>query len=347
MQNLKRLHGAGDDVELLFDPDTMWSNDLLSSNLRQVFRATHDEGRLIVGDFSSVESRGLAWQAGETWKLEAYARGEGIYEHQAAKIFKVEYETVTKQQRQTGKVGELSCGYGAGAEAVRTFAAKMGVEMTHQEAAILVKDWRNANGAIVAYWNRLDAALDLAVDGTRATVKIPHGWVQILPVPAPESLRKQTNDQDLVSLRVSLILTSGETVLTRVIHGVNRQGRNLLYWKPSERKTGDLWTDRFTDPKTKQVRRYSVYGGKLSGILTQSLCREVFFASLFEVDKWCRTTENVALVGQFHDEIVLDWAPGQVNETMTRRALEVAMTTTILPEFPLVAEIKSDFRYTK
>lgn len=29
------------------------------------------------------------------------------------------------------------------------------------------------------------------------------------------------------------------------------------------------------------------------------------------------------------------------------RQLEKAMTTTVLPEFPLDAEIKSDYRYTK
>jgi DNA polymerase len=349
MQNLKRLNGQGDDVELLYDPNVSWPNDQLASNLRQVFRASHPNGRLIVGDFSSVESRGLAWQAGETWKLQAYARGEGIYEHQAAKIFNVAYEAVTKQQRQTGKVGELSCGYGAGPEAVQTFAAKMGVELSLQEATLLVKDWRDANGDIVRYWYELDAALKAAVGGIRSTVKIPHGWVQILPVPAPESLREQTHDQDLVSLRVSMILTTGETVLTRVIHGAHLKGRNIGYWKPSERKTGALWVDRFMNPKTKRVQMYSMYGGKLSGILTQSLCRELFFDSLRSVHDWTRMFSNTLLIGQFHDEIVVEWWPeaGMPDLGVTMQAMEMRMRSTVLPGFPLDAEIKSDFRYTK
>ena len=349
LQNLKRLNGQGDDVELLFDPAVTWPNDRLAANLRQVFRATDDNGQLIVGDFSSVESRGLAWQAGEQWKLNAYARGEGIYEHQAAKIFNVSYEVVTKQQRQTGKVGELSCGYGAGPEAVQTFAAKMGVEMSPQEATSLVKDWRDANQDIVSYWYRLDAALKEAVNGVRSTVKIPHGYVQLLPVSAPQSLRDQVNNQNLVSLQVSMILTTGETALTRVIHGAHFKGRNVGYWKPSERKTGDLWVDRFTNPKTKQVQPYTVYGGKLAGLLTQSLCREIFFTCLLDVHVWIEDLPNVQLIGQFHDEIVLDWAP-QLNQPglgAVMGMLNESMTRTTLPDFPLAAEIKHDFRYTK
>ena len=51
---------------------------------------------------------------------------------------------MTKEQRQTGKVGELSCGYGAGGGAVKDFAAKMGVEMVEAEANKLVIDWRDS-----------------------------------------------------------------------------------------------------------------------------------------------------------------------------------------------------------
>ena len=54
-------------------------------------------------------------------------------------------------------------------------------------------------------------------------------------------------------------------LFTRVIHGAHMKGRNVGYWKPSERKTGDLWVDVFTNPKTKQVQPYTVYGGKLAG----------------------------------------------------------------------------------
>ena len=349
MQNLHRLNGQGDDVELLYDADIMWDNTKLASNLRQVFCATDPDGKLIVGDFSSVESRGLAWQAGEQWKLNAYAQGRDLYKVQAGLIFNKQPEDVTKAERQIGKVGELACGYGAGPDAVKNFAAKMGVPLSPMEAANLVRDWRAANGGIVKYWHDLNEALHLSVQGLRTKV---HGWaclVSINPVPAPASLQKQVGDPDLVSLQISVFLLDGTCVLTRVIHGAHMKGRNVGYWKPSERKTGDLWVDVFTNPKTKQVQPYTVYGGKLAGLLTQSLCREVFFNSLRWVHTWCDTYSNVRLIGQFHDEIVLDWKPqrGAPDLATTMLSLEEMMTYTILPEFPLAAEIKSDYRYTK
>ena len=349
MQNLKRLNGQGDDVELLYDPEVMWDNDRLASNLRQVFCATDPAGKLIVGDFSSVESRMLAWQAGEQWKLDAYHQGQDLYKVLAGKIFNVSVDQVTKGQRQTGKVGELACGYGAGPDAVREFAAKMGVPLEPLEATMLVKDWRAANQGIVNYWHELDAALHAAVIDKAREVALPHGVVQFIPKIAPYSLRKQLDNHDLSSIDMRVILHGGNKVLTRVIHGVHLKGRNVGYWKPSERKTGDLWVDRFTNPKTKQQQLYSVYGGKLSGLLTQSLAREMFFDSLRAFKDWSDRYHNVRLVGQFHDEIVVDWGPvpGKPDLSETMRQLEKAMTTTVLPEFPLDAEIKSDYRYTK
>jgi DNA polymerase len=348
LQNLKRLNGQGDDVELLFDPAVTWPNDRLAANLRQVFRATDDNGQLIVGDFSSVESRGLAWQSGEQWKLDAYARGRDLYKVQAGLIFNKPVDQVSKSERQIGKVGELACGYGAGPDAVRDFAAKMGVSMTQHESAKLVRDWRSANDGIVNYWHALNDGLHTATGGAYTSVSMAYGTVEIEPVMAPESLRQQTRDVDLVSLQITM-RTGSKILFNRVIHGAHLKGRNVGYWKPSERKTGDLWVDRFTNPKTKQVQPYTVYGGKLAGLLTQSLCREVFFTCLLDVHDWVEDLPNVQLIGQFHDEIVLDWAP-QLNQpglATVMGTLNESMTRTTLPDFPLAAEIKNDFRYTK
>lgn len=349
MQNLHRLNGLGDDVELLYDADIMWDNTKLAANLRQVFCATDPDGKLIVGDFSSVESRGLAWQAGEQWKLDSYAQGHDLYKVQAGLIFNKQPEDVTKAERQIGKVGELACGYGAGPDAVKDFAAKMGVPLTPVESANLVRDWRAANEGIVKYWHNLNEALHVAVQGSTAQVHLPHCMVSILPIEAPASLRQQAGEEGQLSLKIRVFLLDGACVLTRVIHGAHLKGRNVGYWKPSERKTGDLWVDRFTNPKTKQIQPYTVYGGKLAGLLTQSLCREMFFNSLRWVHAWCDAYSNVRLIGQFHDEIVVDWKPQmrQPDLATTMRSLEEMMTYTIHPEFPLAAEIKSDYRYTK
>jgi hypothetical protein len=139
----------------------------------------------------------------------------------------------------------------------------------------------------------------------------------------------------------------GSPVLQRVVHGVHRKGRNVHYWKPSERKTGPLWSDTFTNPKTKQRQHFNIYGGKIAGILTQSLCREVFFSVLLNVDEIVKRQSNVRLVGQFHDEIVLEWEPGLLGHGETIAMLQRAMTDSPLDGFPLGAEVKSAYRYIK
>ena len=351
MQNLKRLNGEGNDMLELFDETNQWDNGKLAANLRQVFTATDPDGFLIVGDFSSVESRGLAWQAGEQWKIDAYFEGEDLYKVQAGLIFGKHKAHVTKPERQIGKVGELACGYGAGADAVREFAAKMGVELSDGESAKLVRDWRAANPNIVEYWRLLDQALHDVVElGDLVGCKVPlqRGYyIRIVSRPAPQSLRDQVKNQDLMSLEIRMVRPDNFTLFKRVIHGTHVVGRNIHYWKPSERKTGDLWVDTWMNPKTKRQQPFSVYGGKLSGLLTQSLCREVFFTSLRNTAEWVSSLEEVEIVGQFHDEIVLDWAPGYVPLETTKHMLNSSMSVTSLPGFPLAAEIKHDYRYTK
>ena len=355
MQNLKRLHGEGDDVREILFKLQHWDNDTLAANMRQVFRAEDPQyGQLIVGDFSSVESRGLAWQAGEQWKLYAYFQGQDLYKVQASQMFGVPVDQITKDQRQIGKVGELACGYGAGPDAVRSFAEKMGVDLDETQSTRLVKDWRAANPRIVDYWERLDHAMHKAMAVGQAVVRLKHGAVIFNTEFAPDSLRKQVGDPELKSLRI-YVRTAGKgdaapytgLSFSRVIHGVYEHGRNVQYWKPSERKTGDLWTDRYTDPKTKQQRKYSVYGGKLAGLLTQSLCREVFFESLRNLQPTVDKIDNLKVIGQFHDEIVLEWTPGFYSLDKACALLEDRMTTTSLLDFPLGAEIKHAHRYIK
>lgn len=348
MQNLPRLSGGVGDVE---DWAFAWDNGFMAANLRQVFTASDLDGQLIVGDFSSVESRGLAWQAGEGWKLKAYTKGIPVYEMQAGLIFGKPYTEVTKDERQVGKVGELSCGYGAGGEAVQAFAKNMGIELSEGESAKLVRDWREANPKTVDYWDRLDKALHKALESGQAQqVLMPHGHVRIASVPSPASLVKEA-PMSVRSLSIKMFLDNGTLLLTRVIHGCHIVGRNIRYYKPSERKTGELWTDHYTDPKTKLVKKFSIYGGKMAGLLTQSLCREVFMASMLQVHDTLENWNNVQLVGQFHDEIVLDWTPpenaGCLQLHEAKALLKQCMTRTILPGFPLAADIKNDYRYTK
>ena len=357
MQNLKRFGSEPADMSELDDPDNIWSNEELAENIRQGFTATDPLGALLVGDFSSVEGRGLAYLAGEQWKVEAFRVGKDMYKLLAAspEMFNIPYDSVTKQQRQLGKVGELSCGYNAGGPAVQAFASKMGTELSEAEASQLVTKWRAANPKIVQFWWDLDDMLHRVVEGVsdHEVKHLPYDdlVLHFSTIDAPQSLRDQAGPT--LKTLVMELTQRGDTVLRRFFHGVHLRGRNIGYFKPVELRSGDLWRNWYINPKTKQREWFSIYGGKLAGILTQSFCREIFFRVLLEVQQWVDMFSNVHVVGQFHDEMVLDWGP--TNGTFSSlEAIEAGLTQRMsdsaaigFPSFPLAAEVKHDYRYTK
>ena len=107
MQNLPRLHGDGDPV----DQAVIWENATIARNLRQCFRAQAEHGRLVVGDFSSVESRGLAWLSGSQWKLAEYAAGSDMYKVLAGRFYHKEVGLVTKEEFATrSSTGDFAFG---------------------------------------------------------------------------------------------------------------------------------------------------------------------------------------------------------------------------------------------
>ena len=350
MQNLKRLSTIRD-VETIYDPNVEWDNDDLASNLRQVFRAEHPDGQLIVGDLSSVESRGLAFLAGETWKLDEYREGRDLYLSLASKMFNLPYDSIDKHspERSAGKVGELSCGYGAAAAAVLSFAQKMGIDMTEAEAVKLVSDWRAQNPNIVEFWAVLQRLLEEALAGQEAMYVRDALQVSITQIITPESL------QAMHPGATSLLLTlryGRDLVVSRVFHGCYRRGRDICYYKHSDRKTGDPWNRSYEDPKTKRREYYRLYGGKLAGILTQSFCREIFFNGLRYISQAVKEIPNARLVGQFHDEIVVEWTPhngeeGAKSLEEVEALMESWMCYSPYEGFPLAAEIKKGHRYIK
>lgn len=356
MQNLKQLREVKDMDELL-EEDTDWDNEELARNLRQVFTASHPDGRLIVGDFRSVESRGLAYLAGAEWKLQAFRAGKDMYKVLASKIDGVPYDGVTKQRRQFGKVGELSCGYQAGGGAVQRFAKKMGTILTEGEASQLVSDWRASNPEVVAFWELLDDLLYRVVVekvGMASKILASGCRVEVYPIVTPKSLTDLHPAAQSICVR--LIDPRGRTFVTRYFHGCYERGRNICFYKPTKKKTGDVWVNHYRDPKTDEIRFYSIYGGKLAGILTQSMCREMFFRSLRVLTRSLEKVQNMQIIGQFHDEIVVDWQPtghskpGDTWFSLSAAVAEVehAMTDAgTLTGFPLEAEVKYDYRYTK
>jgi DNA polymerase bacteriophage-type len=125
------------------------------------------EHRLIGADFSSIESRILAWVAGEHWKLDSYRRfdathdpGDEPYRAVAGKIFHIQPSSITKEQRSIGKVCDLAFGYMGGINAWRKFEPD---RFPDEEVKTFNAEWRAAHPAIKRFWYDVDRAALTAV----------------------------------------------------------------------------------------------------------------------------------------------------------------------------------------
>jgi DNA polymerase bacteriophage-type len=116
-------------------------------------------GHVLIGaDFSSIESRVLAWVAGENWKLDAYRRYDATrdlrdepYCETACKIFRMPSGTHTKlsPERNVGKTCDLAFGYMGGLNAWRKFEPG---QFSDAEVEAFKKEWRLAHRAIKQFW---------------------------------------------------------------------------------------------------------------------------------------------------------------------------------------------------
>jgi len=116
--------------------------------------------KFIVCDYSAIEARVLAWEAGEQWVLEAFAKGKDIYCETASQMFHVPVvkHGINGELRQRGKQALLSCGYGGSVGALKAMGA-IEAGMNEEELQPLVDAWRTANPNIVRFWWKVDSAI--------------------------------------------------------------------------------------------------------------------------------------------------------------------------------------------
>lgn len=108
----------------------------LSSATRGMIIA--DEGyKFLVGDYSQIENRVLAWSAGDANKLKAFRDGQDLYCLAASNIYGREITKADKDERQVGKGSELGFQFGGGINAVLNTCATYGVDLRPAASGIL------------------------------------------------------------------------------------------------------------------------------------------------------------------------------------------------------------------
>lgn len=134
--------------------------DVLSQLSSSAFIPSGSDRSFVIADYKAIEARVLAWLADEDWRLLEF-KGEGkIYEASASRMFGVNIEDVSPEQRRQGKIAELALGYGGGINALRYMGMK------HEDDDILkqiVYSWRRNNPSIETLWQGASMMATLAI----------------------------------------------------------------------------------------------------------------------------------------------------------------------------------------
>lgn len=250
-------------------------NDVLSQLVRTAITATPG-GKLVVSDFSAIEARLLAWEAGEQWVSDVFAKGGDIYCETASKMFNVPVvkHGVNGHLRQKGKIATLALGYSGSVGAmVKMGALKMGLK--EEELPGIVRLWRMNNPHIVQFWHDVSKAVQEAVN-LRSTEGYHLG---------PCVFRYENyGDQDFMTIGLP-------------------SGRKLYYNKPGiiEGKFGPEFSYMGQNQTTKKWTEIHATGGKLVENITQAIARDCLCVTLMRSIK-----AGWKPVMSIHDEIIMD-----------------------------------------
>ena len=294
--------GDYDAMRMLY-PDSL---DTLSQLIRTAL-VPADGHRFIVSDFSAIEARVLAYLTGETWRLNAFRRGEDIYCASASKMFGVPVvkHGINGHLRSKGKLAELGLGFGSGINGMIRMGA-LNAGLSKDELESIVRKWRAANPHIVQFWYDLQNAAIEAVKWQHPTAVNGIGLeyrADVLWITLPS-------------------------------------GRMLAYAQPRV-GVGDKGFDRisYTRSQNGKWSRTDTYGGKLAENVTQAIARDVLAYALTSLD-----TRGYRVVCHVHDEVIVE-APLDVDENVINDIM--ALTPDWAKGLPLKAEGFSAKYYRK
>ena len=359
-QNLPRPeHGFdGEAQELVVEALKTGCADLVYSNVMQQ-TANCIRGcivappgkKLVVADLSNIEGRGLAFLAGERWKLKAFAefdRGVGadLYKLAYARSFNVDAKDVSKNQRQIGKVQELGLGYEGGVAAFLTFAVVYHMDLAELAKAVWGTASREALENAQGVWEwakKNDRALGLSNEVYVACEILKRAWRDAHP--ATTALWKAAGD----SVRAA-IKNPGETFSIGQHLKVRRDGAWLRLRLPSGRYLcyinpkvdDDNQISYFgVNQYTRQWGPIKTYGGKLVENATQAFARDILGHSMPIIE-----AAGYPIVLSVHDELLTE-TPDSDAFTVDGLSKMMACAPAWAKGIPLAAAGFETYRYRK
>ena len=135
-----------------------------------------DGYRLVDCASSQIDARVLAWLAGQTDLVDAFANKEDVYVKMAARIYNIpinKLEHVTKEQRFVGKTTILGAGYGMGAVKFQAQLESLGTQIDLDEARRIINIYRDANWKINHLWREAQNMLTMLYEKQSMRIGVP------------------------------------------------------------------------------------------------------------------------------------------------------------------------------
>jgi len=284
---------------------------VISNGLRQAIIAPEGK-QLGIADYSSIENRVLAWYANDNKSLEDFRTGADQYKVMAASLFNVNYEDVTPEQRFTGKVIILGCGYSMSGKTFHSHAnGVFGMDLSLEHAEMYVAKYRQTYNKNVKLWRDLDTAAKQALRNVGKAFAVggkPNGRV--------------------------IYKVIGNNLYCRL-----PSGRNLCY--PEAKLVNENGRDQITF-KAEIMQKWVVsrtYGGKLCENICQATSRDLLIEALKNLDN-----NGYKTVAHVHDEILCELEPNQSLDEMINIMVQPPKWAETLP---LKAEGFIGSRYKK
>ena len=361
-------------IDMLYGPPL----DMISSSLRGCLAA--QKGRqFICADFAGIESRGLAWLAGEDWKLAVFRAYDTItgtndngkpirggpdnYVAAYAAAFGISIAEVTKELRQIGKVMELALGYQGSIGAFHAMAAGYNVHLPDDVVRGVVKGWREAHPATVAYWKAVEEAaieavrnpghpfkagpvgreVRFLVEGSFLMCRLPSGRRLYYPFPRlePYVLVKKT----IVEKTSTEYIVHEDRVEQRRVKANQLDAFLRKGWQQNGKPSAALHY-KYVDPTTKQWVEGPTYGGSLVENITQAVCRDLLALAMLRLSR-----RGYEIIMHVHDEIVAEIAEllsrMEQHDELERFCSIMTERPEWAPDFPIAAEGWIGRRYRK
>lgn len=268
--------------------------------------------KLAVADLSNIEGRGLAYLAGEDWKLRAFAafdrkEGPDLYNVAYGRSFNVDPATITKSQRQIGKVQELGLGYEGGVAAFITFAAVYHMDLEVMANAV----WETANrealsdAADMLAWVKkqkrstfgLSDRVYIACELLKASWRAAHPNTKALWDAAGASVRKAIDNPGNTYAIGEHLKARRDGAWLRIRLP---SGRYLCYLHPQVDDKGQI-TYMGVDQYTRRWQRIKTYGGRLVENCTQAFARDVLASNMQAIED-----NGYEIVLTVHDEVITE-----------------------------------------